>query len=164
MKFIRTDSKSNQLVNKQPLNQMRRIKPLDYEKEKVSIERLSHLLDDQFKIPGTSIGFGFDSIVGLIPVVGDTLSMSMSFYILHLARRFGVPKGKQFKMVLNIGKDYFLGLVPLIGDLLDIASKANLKNLRIIQEHIASITPDLPMDQISNEEQPLETKAESRKV
>ncbi len=41
-----------------------------------NLDLLSHLLDDFIRIPGTSIRFGLDGIVGLIPGVGDLLADS----------------------------------------------------------------------------------------
>ena len=35
------------------------------------ILRMSHVLDDLFRVPGTSMKLGVDPIVGLIPVIGD---------------------------------------------------------------------------------------------
>ena len=100
------------------------------------IRKLSHLLDDKFTIPGTKIGFGYDTILGLIPVVGDTLSMGVSFYILNEARQCGVPKRTMARMLGHIGYDYVIGLVPFVGDFLDIASKSNLKNANLLIEQL----------------------------
>ncbi len=98
------------------------------------INRLSVLLDSQFKIPGTKIKFGLDSLIGLVPVVGDTVSMSLSFYFIHVAMKHKVKKRTIGKMMSNIFKDYCIGLIPIVGDYLDIASKANLKNAKILTQ------------------------------
>ena len=100
------------------------------------IQKLSHLLDDKYTIPGTKIGFGYDTILGLIPVVGDTLSLSVSLYILNEARLCGVRKRTITRMLGNIGYDYVIGLIPLVGDILDIASKSNLKNANLLIEQL----------------------------
>jgi hypothetical protein len=41
----------------------------------------------------------------------------------------------QARMVLNAGIDLLIGLVPLLGDLADIAWKANLRNLALLERH-----------------------------
>src|SRR5260370_42706433 len=37
------------------------------------LEFLAGLMDDRFRIPGTDIRFGLDSLVGLIPGIGDAI-------------------------------------------------------------------------------------------
>jgi hypothetical protein len=39
-----------------------------------SLRRWAVILDSLFRVPGTSIRFGLDAIVGLIPGVGDVAS------------------------------------------------------------------------------------------
>ena len=40
-----------------------------------NLDLLSHVLDDFIKIPGTSIRFGLDGIVGFIPGIGDVTAL-----------------------------------------------------------------------------------------
>ncbi|MEL7220511.1 MAG: DUF4112 domain-containing protein, partial [Bacteroidota bacterium] len=35
------------------------------------LDTATQLLDNRFRIPGTEIRFGFDSLIGLIPGIGD---------------------------------------------------------------------------------------------
>lgn len=102
------------------------------------LQKLSVLMDSTFSLPGTHIRFGFDSIVGLIPVIGDTLTAGISWYIYSFAKRAGVPGHKRMLMVWNIFIDWLIGLIPLLGDVFDVAFKANRKNVRIITTHIES--------------------------
>ena len=106
------------------------------EQQLARVDRLSKLLDSQFTIPGTKIKLGYDAILGLIPVVGDTVSMTISFYIIYIARQCGLKKRVIAKMLGNIMKDYLIGLVPLVGDYLDIASRANLKNAKLLADNL----------------------------
>jgi len=46
------------------------------------IELLARLMDSMFRVPGLGIRFGLDSIVGLIPGFGDTVTSFVSLYIL----------------------------------------------------------------------------------
>jgi hypothetical protein len=39
------------------------------------------------------------------------------------------------RMVLNILIDTVVGMIPFLGDLFDVAFKANMRNLRLMQEH-----------------------------
>ncbi len=104
----------------------------------VKLQKLSNLLDNAFIIPGTDIRFGIDSIVGLIPVVGDTLSAGVSGYIYSFAKQAGVPWHKRMRMVWNIFIDWLIGLIPFLGDVFDVAFKANSKNVDIIRAHVES--------------------------
>lgn len=108
------------------------------------LQQLSHLMDKAFIIPGTDIRFGVDSIVGLIPVIGDTLAVAASGYIYSFAKRAGVPWHKRMRMVWNIFIDWFIGLIPVLGDIFDVGFKANSRNIDIIMAHVESQpTPDI---------------------
>lgn len=101
-----------------------------------SIESLARLMDSRFKIPGTSLGLGIDSLIGIIPGIGDTVSLGVAAYIVHQSAKLGVSKSKLIRMSLNIFIDWLIGLIPLIGDLFDWGWKANNKNAAILREHL----------------------------
>jgi hypothetical protein len=98
------------------------------------LDNLSHYLDGLFKVPGTTWRFGLDSVIGLIPNVGDTLTSFASFYILLAGARYGVPKITLLRMAFNIGLDYLVGTIPFIGDAFDFVWKANKQNMDLIRE------------------------------
>ena len=98
------------------------------------LENLSHYLDGLFRIPGTGWRFGLDSLIGLVPNVGDTLTSFASFYILLAGVRYGVPKITLLRMAFNIGLDYLVGTIPFIGDAFDFFWKSNKKNMDLIRE------------------------------
>lgn len=97
------------------------------------LEKLSHYLDGLFRVPGTGWRFGLDSLIGLVPNVGDTLTALPAFYILIAGVRYGVPKITLVRMAFNIGLDYVVGAVPFIGDAFDFFWKANKQNLDLIR-------------------------------
>src|SRR5688572_24352191 len=97
------------------------------------LENLSHYLDGLFRIPGTGWRFGLDSIIGLIPNVGDTLTSFASFYILFAGVRYGVPKITLLRMAFNIGLDYIVGAIPFLGDAFDFFWKSNKQNMDLIR-------------------------------
>jgi Domain of unknown function (DUF4112) len=99
-----------------------------------SLDRLSHMLDGLFRIPGTGWRFGLDALVGLIPGVGDTLTSVASFYILASGVRYRVPKITLLRMGLNIGIDYVVGVIPFVGDLFDFVWKSNERNMALIRQ------------------------------
>lgn len=98
-----------------------------------SLDRLSHLLDGLFRIPGTGWRFGLDALVGLIPGIGDTATSLASFYILAAGVRYRVPKITLVRMGLNIAVDYLFGLFPVIGDVFDAAWRSNERNVELLR-------------------------------
>ncbi len=102
-----------------------------------SLDDLSFYLDGLFRVPWTTWRFGLDSLVGLIPNVGDTLSVIPSLYILLAGVRYGVPKITLLRMAFNIGLDYVVGAIPFLGDAFDFVWKANQQNMDLIRTRAA---------------------------
>jgi len=100
------------------------------------LRRLTRLLDNRWTIPGTRIGVGLDGIASIVPVAGDTLTALVSLHILNEARRLGVPNGLLTRMLGNVALDWAVGSIPVIGTIFDIAFKANVRNLRMIERHM----------------------------
>lgn len=100
------------------------------------LERLARRMDRAFRIPLTQIRFGWDSILGLLPGVGDTLALAPSIYILHEAREMGASSAVLARMAANVGIDWLVGLVPLVGDILDVGVKSNTRNVALLRQHL----------------------------
>ena len=100
-----------------------------------ALRRWAVLLDSAFRVPGTSIRFGLDAIVGLIPGIGDISTPVFAALLLLQAVRMRLPLVVQARMVLNAAIDMLIGLVPILGDLVDIGWKANLRNLALLERH-----------------------------
>jgi hypothetical protein len=100
------------------------------------LERLAHRMDRAFRIPGTKVRFGWDSILGLLPGVGDTAALLPAGYILWTAYRMDVSPVTLALMVKNIGVDWFVGLFPLVGDILDVGYKSNTRNAALLRQEI----------------------------
>lgn len=100
------------------------------------LDALSRLLDNAFVIPGTTIRFGLDGIIGLVPGIGDLVTTALSSYIIIEARRLGLPRRKIARMIANVAFDAAVGIVPVVGDAADVLFKANRRNMRIIREHL----------------------------
>jgi hypothetical protein len=100
------------------------------------VEALELLLERSFHIPGTKIPFGLDSIIGLVPVLGDIVTATMGAYMVWEARNLGMSKWHLIRMAGNVGIDTALGAVPLVGDAFDLVFRSNSKNLRIIKKHL----------------------------
>lgn len=106
-----------------------------------ALRRWAVLLDSRFRVPGTSIRFGLDAIVGLIPGIGDISTPVFAALLLLQAVRMRLPLVVQARMVFNAALDMLMGLVPILGDLVDIGWKANLRNLDLLERHAVPGTP-----------------------
>lgn len=94
---------------------------------------LARLLDSAVRVPGTGIRFGADSVIGLIPGLGDIGGAALAGYLVILAQRLGVPRAVVLRMLANVAVDTLGGTVPLIGDLFDVAFKSNLRNVALLE-------------------------------
>lgn len=97
---------------------------------------VARILDTAFRIPGTKVQFGADSLVGLIPGIGDLASGAVSAYLIVEAAKLGVPRHVLLRMLANIGIDAAVGSVPLLGDVFDVAFKANRRNMALVERYL----------------------------
>lgn len=100
------------------------------------VEAMEKLLERAFVVPGLNRPIGLDSIVGLIPVVGDIATALMGAYIVWEARNLGMSKLQLTRMAANVGIDTALGAIPFAGDVFDFFWRSNTKNLKIIRKHL----------------------------
>ena len=100
------------------------------------LRRLSYLLDDVIRIPGTPYRIGIDPLLDVLPIGGDFLGTAFSVYIVLEAARLGVPRAALVQMVLNILLDTVISTVPVLGTVVDATWKANRKNIALLQEHL----------------------------
>jgi hypothetical protein len=101
-----------------------------------TLQRIEILLDEAFRVPGTSIRFGLDGIIGLVPGVGDVIAGVLSLIIPLAAWIRGVPYVTLVRMAANIGIGVLVGSVPLFGDIFDIVWKANRRNYLLMRRHL----------------------------
>ncbi len=98
--------------------------------------------------------FGLDSVIGaVLPAVGDAFCLFLGLYQVLLSMLFGLPwhivglmvrslflqyrlRPFDFVKLLYIIADAFIGVIPLVGDLLDVAFKANIYNLRLLEKEL----------------------------
>lgn len=94
------------------------------------LKRLERALDRQFSIAG--VEFGFDAVIGLVPIVGDLVSGAIGLYVINEAKRMGVSRWTKAQMYSNWGVDVAVGALPIVGDLFDVAFKSNTKNVKLL--------------------------------
>jgi len=97
-----------------------------------NLDILSHLLDDFIKVPGTSIRFGLDGIMGVVPGIGDILGGVASCIIIVAAWMRGVPNVTVVRMMANVAIEVVVGSIPILGDAFDIAWRANRRNYALL--------------------------------
>jgi hypothetical protein len=109
---------------------------MTHEERLVQVRWLAGMMDDAFHVPGTKLRFGWDTILGLFPGLGDVLTSALSLLIVHHAWQTGASKLTLARMLGNVGVDFVVGAVPFIGDLFDFVWKANRKNARLLEQHL----------------------------
>jgi hypothetical protein len=95
--------------------------------------RIATALDARWRLPGTSLRFGWESVIGLVPGLGDGLAGLIGSYGLYAGWRLGAPAAILARMLLNLGIETIVGTVPIAGDLFDVGFKGNLRNLRLLE-------------------------------
>ncbi len=114
--------------------------PMTPSSEHEALERvrnLARLLDTSIPLPG---GFrvGWDAVLGLIPGLGDGAGALFSAYIVLQAVRLGASREVLVRMLGNVALEAAMGAVPLLGDVFDAAFKANVRNVRLLEGHLAA--------------------------
>jgi hypothetical protein len=97
---------------------------------------LARVMDELIRVPGTRFRFGLDPVIGLIPGVGDTASALISALCLIYAARAGIPRITLARMSLNILINEVVGIVPGLGDAFSFWFKSNVRNRRLLHEHL----------------------------
>jgi Domain of unknown function (DUF4112) len=96
---------------------------------------VSHLLDALFVIPGMRIRFGFEPIIGLIPILGNQATSLMSAALLYRSVRHRLPKIALVRMALNILINGVMGMVPFFGNIFVLWYKPNIRNYKILERY-----------------------------
>ena len=106
------------------------------------IEAMEQLLERAVGVPGTRMRVGLDSILGLVPVVGDVVTAAMGAWLIWEARNLGMSKFHLTRMAGNVGFDTLVGAIPFAGDLFDFIFKSNSRNLRIVKRWLDKHHPE----------------------
>ncbi len=101
------------------------------------LKNLSSTLDSKFEGP-FGIKFGLDALIGLIPVVGDFVTSALSLYIIAQAASLGAGPSTLIRMAINILVENLFDMLPFLGNIFDFYWKANNKNLRLLESHLAN--------------------------
>jgi hypothetical protein len=100
------------------------------------IEVMERLLENSFTVPGVNYRIGLDSVVGLVPVVGDFVTAAMGMWLVWEAKNLGLPKWKLWRMTGTVAVDTAIGAIPFVGDAFDFLFRSNTRNLKVIKRHL----------------------------
>jgi len=101
------------------------------------VKRRAYRLDSSlFQFAGVKFGWG--SVIGLFPAVGDVLDALLAVMVMKTCMQIegGLPANLRIKMFVNIIFDFVIGLIPLLGDVVDAMYRANTKNAIILEDHL----------------------------
>jgi Domain of unknown function (DUF4112) len=101
------------------------------------LDMLATVFDTAFILPGTNVRFGVESILRLVPGIGDAIASALSCYLLYEAHRLGVPRLLFARMAANVALEGLVGAVPLAGDAFDVFFRANRRNVALLRKHFA---------------------------
>jgi hypothetical protein len=99
--------------------------------------KIAQLMDEGIPIAGGRFKVPLDPVIGLIPGIGDAVTFMIASGVVAEAARQGAPKLLLARMTANIVFDLALGTVPVVGDVGDFFFRANRRNLRLLEKHLA---------------------------
>jgi uncharacterized protein DUF4112 len=104
--------------------------------KEVQVESIARVLDDALALPGVRSRVGIDPLIGLFPVVGDTMATLGGATILVMARQLQVPWDVQLHMAYNLLKNGLIGAIPLLGDFYSFVFKSHQLNAALLVRSI----------------------------
>jgi hypothetical protein len=117
-------------------------RPHDAQSRRAALDRLDMLataFDTAFILPGTNVRFGVESLLRLVPGIGDAAASALSCYLLYQAHKLGVPRFLFARMVMNVLLEGSVGAVPVAGDAFDVFFRANRRNVALLRAHFARV-------------------------
>jgi hypothetical protein len=93
------------------------------------VKRRAYRLDQAISFCG--LKFGWSSIIGFVPALGDFIDVFMALMVMNTAMKVSPGKDRdklRATMIMNIAIDFAVGLVPFLGDVADALFRANTRN------------------------------------
>lgn len=114
-----------------------RMANLDEAETMRDLRKIGEFLDTKFTLPfGWRIGW--DGIIGMIPVLGDFATGSLSLYIILRGILLGCPPSIVLRMGANVLVDNVFDAVPVLGNIFDFVWKSNTKNIALIESYLSN--------------------------
>ena len=106
------------------------------QKDLCDLQVLAELMDRRFRGP-FGWRFGWDGIIGLIPVMGDMITNAVSAYIILRAAQLRCPPSVLLRMAFNLLVENIVDIIPFFGNLFDFVWKANVKNVALAERFLS---------------------------
>ncbi len=103
------------------------------------LERLNKWVswfDDGFEIPVLKKRIGYDPIIGLIPGIGDIITLLFHIIPFYMALKLKVSIWVLARMVVNSAIDIGVGSIPIMGDMFDFFFLAHRRNFKLINSYV----------------------------
>jgi len=100
--------------------------------------KISWLLDECIKVPGTNLRFGLDPLLGMFPYGGETVATIVGTVIIGEAGKKGLPVKTLIRMGGNMLLNAGVGVIPVLGDLFSFWFKSNSRNYRMLNTYLES--------------------------
>lgn len=102
--------------------------------ELASLQAMARLMDSKFEVIG--MRFGADALVGLVPVLGDLLTLASGSTALFTSMRLKLPWHVHVRIVANLVTDAGIGAIPVAGDAFDFFFRSHKRNFRLVEQHV----------------------------
>jgi hypothetical protein len=100
------------------------------------LDLISFIMDRLIEVPGTKVRVGLNTLLLLLPIVGDAFSSAVSAAILTIGLSvFRVPRIIAVRMMTNSLIDASIGWIPVLGDVFNLWFKADTRNVRLLMEY-----------------------------
>lgn len=99
------------------------------------VDRIAWIMDEKFSFGRGRFRFGLDPIINFIPILGDIIGFTISFFLVFIMWKNGVSRKVVYKMLINVLIDASIGAIPILGNIFDFYFKANTKNIKLLKEH-----------------------------
>ncbi|KAL2129491.1 hypothetical protein VTI74DRAFT_7678 [Chaetomium olivicolor] len=119
------------------------------------VRKKAYRWDMGFRCCCFGVRFGWSSLIGLLPVIGDFADFLMAFALIRTASKVdgGLPKRLYGMMFSNIMLDFAAGFIPILGDLADVFIRANTRNAWLLDAYLAEKAKALREGKISDPEE-----------
>lgn len=99
-----------------------------------ALRGLARALDSKFEVMG--VRFGADALVGLVPVIGDTVTLIAGSAALLTSVRLKLPWHVHARVAFNLITDAGLGAIPIAGDVFDLFFRSHKRNFELVEKHV----------------------------
>ncbi|CCJ30670.1 unnamed protein product [Pneumocystis jirovecii] len=78
--------------------------------------------------------FGWSTVIGIIPVIGDIINLYLSIRLVRLCMSVNLSYKTVIQMYANIIIAFTMGVIPIIGDMLFACYKCNIRNYILLEK------------------------------